>query len=81
MNNAFAKLELEKMFDDIDLSSKLYIMISKIENGFNLLKVWKQRVETRRILRNLAADPHFLDDIGVTSTEWYEQANKPFWKA
>jgi uncharacterized protein YjiS (DUF1127 family) len=43
------------------------------------LALWARRRE-RRELRDLAEDPHLLNDLGLTREQALEEANKPFWR-
>ena len=46
-----------------------------------LLKWWRERMRSRRQLRNLyALDDHILQDIGVTRAAFFWEAEKPFWR-
>ena len=44
-----------------------------------LVSHWAVRRRDRRELANL--DEHMLDDIGLSASEAYEEASKPFWRA
>jgi uncharacterized protein YjiS (DUF1127 family) len=43
-------------------------------------RVWKERMRQRAALRDIADDPHLLNDLGITRDEALAQANKPFWR-
>ena len=43
-------------------------------------RVWKARIRQRAALRDIAEDPHFLADLGLTREGALAQANKPFWR-
>lgn len=43
------------------------------------LGLWAQQ-QQRRALRDLADDPHRLDDLGLTRRQALEEADKPFWR-
>ena len=48
-----------------------------------LLDKWLMRIEImhqRAALRDIADDPHLLNDLGLTPQEALEQANRPFWR-
>jgi len=38
------------------------------------------RQQQRRVLRDLAEDPHRLSDLGLTRQQALEEADKPFWR-
>lgn len=42
------------------------------------LRVWRQRIEGRRRLREL--DEALLKDMGISRTDALREAAKPFWK-
>ncbi len=42
-----------------------------------LIVIWQERAEQRHILREL--DGRMLKDIGVSRSDAYKEANKPFW--
>jgi uncharacterized protein YjiS (DUF1127 family) len=44
---------------------------------------WRLRLarhSQRKALRDLADDPHLLNDIGVSREQALEEAGKPFWR-
>lgn len=41
---------------------------------------WSERSRRRAAFRDLADDPHLLDDIGLTRQEAMDEADKPFWR-
>jgi uncharacterized protein YjiS (DUF1127 family) len=43
------------------------------------LSLWG-RQRQRATLRELADDPHMLDDLGLTRQQALEEADKPFWR-
>jgi uncharacterized protein YjiS (DUF1127 family) len=43
------------------------------------LGVWA-RQRQRRALRELADDPHLLNDLGLSRQQVLEEADKPFWR-
>ena len=43
------------------------------------LGLWS-RQRQRQALRDLADDPHILDDLGLTRQQALEEADKPFWR-
>ena len=50
---------------------------------FGLLDRWLARSEIlhqRAALREIADDPHMLNDLGLTREEALEHANRPFWR-
>lgn len=47
---------------------------------FNKLRRWTERSRRRTAFRDLADDPHLLNDIGFTRREAMEEADKPFWR-
>ena len=47
---------------------------------FNKLRRWTEGSRRRAAFRDLADDPHLLDDIGLTRREAMEEADKPFWQ-
>src|ERR1041384_4776155 len=44
-----------------------------------LIRLWAARHSQRRTLRELAAEKHRLDDIGLTRAHALHEAAKPFW--
>jgi uncharacterized protein YjiS (DUF1127 family) len=46
----------------------------------NKLLRWSERSRRRAAFRDLADDPHLLDDIGLTRREAMDEADKPFWR-
>ena len=47
---------------------------------FDKLRRWTERSRRRTAFRDLADDPHLLNDIGLTRREAMEEADKPFWR-
>jgi len=47
---------------------------------FRKLLSWTERSRRRTAFRDLADDPHLLNDIGLTRREAMEEADKPFWR-
>jgi uncharacterized protein YjiS (DUF1127 family) len=46
-----------------------------------LIRVWRERVRSRRRLRALShLDDHLLHDIGLTREALLSEAAKPFWR-
>lgn len=45
---------------------------------FQLVRLWRQRVRTRRQLA--ALDDHQLSDIGVSRSDRMAELAKPFWR-
>jgi uncharacterized protein YjiS (DUF1127 family) len=43
------------------------------------LGLWA-RQRQRKALRDLADDPHLLNDLGMTREQALEEADKPFWR-
>jgi uncharacterized protein YjiS (DUF1127 family) len=43
-------------------------------------RCWTQRSRQRAALRDLADNKHLLDDLGLTSEEALDEANRPFWE-
>jgi uncharacterized protein YjiS (DUF1127 family) len=43
-------------------------------------RLWDERSRQRAVLRDIADDPHFLHDLGLTREEALDEANKPFWR-
>jgi uncharacterized protein YjiS (DUF1127 family) len=43
------------------------------------LGLWA-RHQQRRALRDLADDPHLLNDLGLSRQQALEEADKPFWR-
>jgi uncharacterized protein YjiS (DUF1127 family) len=41
---------------------------------------WTERSRRRTAFRDLADDPHLLNDIGLTRREAMDEADKPFWR-
>jgi uncharacterized protein YjiS (DUF1127 family) len=41
--------------------------------------LWARR-QQRAALRELAEDPHMLDDLGLTRQQALDEADKPFWR-
>jgi len=49
--------------------------------ALSLLRGWRERVRSRRALRNLyELDDHILQDIGLTRAALRCEAEKPFWR-
>jgi uncharacterized protein YjiS (DUF1127 family) len=46
----------------------------------NNVSRWSERSRRRAAFRDLADDPHLLDDIGLTRQEAMDEANKPSWQ-
>jgi uncharacterized protein YjiS (DUF1127 family) len=46
----------------------------------NKLLRWSERRRRRAAFRDLADEPHLLDDIGLSRQEAMDEANKPFWQ-
>jgi uncharacterized protein YjiS (DUF1127 family) len=47
--------------------------------GTGWLGLWA-RQRQRAALRDLADDPHLLNDLGLTRQQALEEADKPFWR-
>ncbi len=43
-------------------------------------KVWEERISQRRDLRDLAASPDLLMDIGISRYDALREGDKPFWR-
>jgi uncharacterized protein YjiS (DUF1127 family) len=41
---------------------------------------WTERSRRRAAFRDLAEDPHLLNDVGLTRREAMDEAGKPFWR-
>lgn len=41
---------------------------------------WCARRAERLVLRDLAQEPHFLSDIGLSREQALREASKPFWR-
>jgi uncharacterized protein YjiS (DUF1127 family) len=41
---------------------------------------WAERRRQRIVLRELADDKHFLNDLGLTREQALDEAEKPFWR-
>ena len=51
--------------------------------GLAFAFLWRElrrRQRSRRELRELADDPHLLQDLGLSRSEALEEADKPFWR-
>jgi uncharacterized protein YjiS (DUF1127 family) len=48
--------------------------------ALNTLLRWTERSRRRAAFRDLADDPHLLNDVGLTRREALHEANKPFWR-
>jgi len=48
--------------------------------ALNTLLRWSERSRRRAAFRDLADDPHLLNDIGLTRGEALHEANRPFWR-
>jgi len=48
-------------------------------SAFQWRGVWA-RQRQRRALRDLADDPHLLNDLGLSRQQALEEADKPFWR-
>jgi uncharacterized protein YjiS (DUF1127 family) len=61
------------------------LQLHQKNSGAALAAAWRQwrlrwaRHGQRRVLRDLADDPHLLRDIGVTREQALEEAGKPIW--
>jgi uncharacterized protein YjiS (DUF1127 family) len=49
-------------------------------NVLGTLWLWAVRQRTRRRLRDIAGDPHLLNDIGLTPAQALREADKLFWR-
>jgi uncharacterized protein YjiS (DUF1127 family) len=48
---------------------------------FRIFSIWCERVSHRQALGEmLAANPHLIDDIGMTKREAEEEITKRFWQ-
>ena len=65
-----------------EVSNPSIPLFTNLTQGLDLagrtLRVWRQRANTRRVLRNLS--PAGLDDIGRSRQEAIIESNKPFWR-
>jgi len=50
------------------------------EAALDLLLRWTERRRRRAAFRDLADDPHLLNDIGLTRREALHEADRPFWR-
>jgi len=41
---------------------------------------WSERSRRRAAFRDLADDPHLLDDIGLTKQQAMDEVDKSFWR-
>jgi uncharacterized protein YjiS (DUF1127 family) len=54
--------------------------------GFSVALLWRElrrlraRQRSRTELRELADDPHLLQDLGLSRSDALEEADKPFWR-
>jgi uncharacterized protein YjiS (DUF1127 family) len=48
--------------------------------AWRVLRRWAARRRQRAALREVANDPHLLNDIGVTLQQALHEAAKPFWR-
>ncbi|HLQ86464.1 MAG TPA: DUF1127 domain-containing protein [Salinisphaeraceae bacterium] len=55
------------------------MLVSFFHSIANLLRTWSQRQRERVWLMEL--DSHMLQDMGISSSEAWQEARKPFWKA
>jgi uncharacterized protein YjiS (DUF1127 family) len=47
-----------------------------------MIAAWRERIRFRWDLKQMAeANPHLIDDIGLTKQEAEEEIAKPFWRA
>lgn len=53
--------------------------VSLIHSPVSTLRVWQQRQRERRWLLEL--DSHILQDMGISASDAWQEARKPFWKA
>ncbi|MGX9415967.1 DUF1127 domain-containing protein [Vibrio sp. WJH972] len=44
------------------------------------VQLWFERAKQRRTLKQLALNPQFLEDIGVSYQEAIIESRKPFWR-
>jgi uncharacterized protein YjiS (DUF1127 family) len=57
-----------------------YQSSSWIKQTLRHLLLWGERTRQRDALRALAENKHLLNDIGLTSREALDEADKPFWQ-
>jgi uncharacterized protein YjiS (DUF1127 family) len=55
-------------------------MHSIVSGPVRTFAMWSVRMAERRALRELAEDPHLLNDIGLTREEALREAEKLFWR-
>jgi uncharacterized protein YjiS (DUF1127 family) len=47
----------------------------------SLIGTWRERIRVRRALRQMSkANPHLIDDIGLTRQQVEAEIAKPFWQ-
>jgi uncharacterized protein YjiS (DUF1127 family) len=52
-----------------------------LQRAIGLLRRWRERMRSRRQLGRLChLDGHILQDIGLTRSELFYEAKKPFWR-
>ena len=44
------------------------------------IRLWHERLRQRRELRELAANPDLLRDVGLSNYQVQQEARKPFWR-
>ena len=49
-----------------------------LEHAVDTILTWRERATTRRHL--LSLDDRLLKDIGITRTQAFGEAEKPFWR-
>ena len=81
--NTHASLEMHKIFDHFDISSKVYFVTTKVESVFSsmksLVKHWVKNSNGRRELSQMS--PYMLKDIGLTEADVIVEIRKPFWRS
>lgn len=54
------------------------VLYAGLEHAVDTMLTWRERVRTRRQL--LTLDDRLLKDIGLTRTQAFGEAEKPFWR-
>ena len=55
-------------------------LVDRALAGPLVLMAWTERRRQRRRLRELAADPAFLHDVGISRADALAEAARPFWR-
>jgi uncharacterized protein YjiS (DUF1127 family) len=75
-------LRLNHFIDDIDISSRLYNMVQRIDAATDKARLtfssWISRMEDRRQLASLS--DRMLEDIGLSRVQVSAEVDKYFWQ-